>query len=315
MMSITAVAGLINIFAVAFVILVSLLVAKRTPEAFFSAWIKNHFTVLGFMVFQLFPGCEHSIRLSLVTLLFVLGGAWYSVQTADLLQERAHSRPLLLAFLLFLLGLGLALMLCGAPHNSIFIAPAIALSVSLIRLGLIFIRPVNFMGGFVAVYSIGWPLILVGCLPFFYPFFHGTPLEWIGPGTAAVLHLLGGTGMVIFILEKKGESIRALLDENLALHREQIETLKQADRLKDEFLSVIGHELRSPLAVMLGYNDILLMGSGNPEENRAYSEKIKQAGMRLRRLVDDLLEFTKLESQTMRFDFSQVDLCETVEEA
>ncbi|HEY9765229.1 MAG TPA: HAMP domain-containing sensor histidine kinase, partial [Chroococcales cyanobacterium] len=75
-----------------------------------------------------------------------------------------------------------------------------------------------------------------------------------------------------------------------------IEGLKQADRLKDDFLSVISHELRTPLNGIMGFGSILLdelQGLLNPPQRRSV-EKILMSTDRMLELVDSLLDFTRL---------------------
>lgn len=52
--------------------------------------------------------------------------------------------------------------------------------------------------------------------------------------------------------------------EKERLQREQLEALKELDTLKDEFLNMVSHELRSPLSVIVGLTDILLAGLSGP---------------------------------------------------
>jgi signal transduction histidine kinase len=107
--------------------------------------------------------------------------------------------------------------------------------------------------------------------------------------------------MVVFLLEKKEE--------------EKIAALKEADRLNDEFLSIVSHEFRSPLTSISGYVDILDRGFDGDlnEEQKKHISKIQQGSKILLRLVEDILDFSKLESSTLKFDYVNNDLYETVE--
>ncbi len=74
------------------------------------------------------------------------------------------------------------------------------------------------------------------------------------------------------------------------------ESLKQADRLKDEFLSIITHELRSPLNAILGFASVLddeVLGPLNDQQHASLSKLIKGAD-RLLLLINDLLDFAKI---------------------
>ncbi|HBN09681.1 MAG TPA: sensor histidine kinase, partial [Cyanobacteria bacterium UBA8530] len=97
---------------------------------------------------------------------------------------------------------------------------------------------------------------------------------------------------------------------------EKIAAFKEADRLKDEFLSVVSHEFRSPLTSISGYVDILNRGydGGLNDGQKKHLSKIQQGSNVLLRLVEDLLDFSKLESNSLKFDYINNDLYETVED-
>lgn len=68
---------------------------------------------------------------------------------------------------------------------------------------------------------------------------------------------------------------------------------EEAAAAKDRFISVLTHELRSPLAGMMGYADLLLRGSRGEltDDQRAYVERIRQAAEYQATLIDDILDF------------------------
>lgn len=69
---------------------------------------------------------------------------------------------------------------------------------------------------------------------------------------------------------------------------------KRADELKSEFLSLISHELKTPLNAILGFSD-LLIGTLD-SECATYAESIHKAGMRMNNALDELVTFAKLQS-------------------
>lgn len=79
------------------------------------------------------------------------------------------------------------------------------------------------------------------------------------------------------------------------LEREQTaETLKEADRRKDEFLATLAHELRNPLAPIRNSLQILRMTTGNdPAKERVYEMMERQINHMVR-LVDDLMEVSRI---------------------
>ncbi len=71
--------------------------------------------------------------------------------------------------------------------------------------------------------------------------------------------------------------------------------LQETDRRKDEFLAMLGHELRNPLAaVVTTARNMLRHESVTPEETRRMAEIVERQGARLVRLVDDLLDVSRV---------------------
>ena len=80
--------------------------------------------------------------------------------------------------------------------------------------------------------------------------------------------------------------------------------LIQLNRLKDEFLACISHELKSPLTAVVGLSRLLQdekIGSLNPRQSH-YTHLIYQSGQQLMALVNDLLDLTRLESGQMKLN-------------
>jgi signal transduction histidine kinase len=73
---------------------------------------------------------------------------------------------------------------------------------------------------------------------------------------------------------------------------------EQANRSKSEFLANMSHEIRTPINAMLGYADLLELGIAGPvtEEQRSQLDRIKLSGRHLIGLIDDLLDFARLET-------------------
>jgi signal transduction histidine kinase len=119
-------------------------------------------------------------------------------------------------------------------------------------------------------------------------------------------------------------TVRALLRARLAedalrdaLAREQITRVaaEAANRTKDEFLATLSHELRSPLGVILTW--VTLLRSGRIDDAgrmRAY-EAIERNTRHQAKLIEDLLDVSRIISGKMRLDVGVVDLVEVVDAA
>ena len=87
---------------------------------------------------------------------------------------------------------------------------------------------------------------------------------------------------------------------------------KELERMKSNFLSVVSHELKTPLHSIKGFVDIILMGKTGPvtEVQRDFLETVKQQTGELQNLINDLLEFSRLEAGQVRLRLEPVSLGE-----
>jgi signal transduction histidine kinase len=77
---------------------------------------------------------------------------------------------------------------------------------------------------------------------------------------------------------------------------------KELERMKSNFLSVVSHELKTPLHSIKGFVDIILMGKTGPvtDLQRDFLGTVQEQTGHLQRLIEDLLEFSRLESGQVR---------------
>jgi len=93
------------------------------------------------------------------------------------------------------------------------------------------------------------------------------------------------------------------------------EKLKEVDMLKSTFIAMISHELRTPLTSIKGFVAFLLKGVGGKIEDRQreYLEIIRSNSNRLLSLINELLDFSKIESGTFSVDKKDTDIKNIVE--
>jgi signal transduction histidine kinase len=89
---------------------------------------------------------------------------------------------------------------------------------------------------------------------------------------------------------------------------EQNEQLREADRLKDEFVALISHDLRTPLTSIMGYVELTLEDGGLNDRQRRQLEVVDRNAHRLLRLVNDLLFVARLEAGELDLHPSELDL-------
>lgn len=94
------------------------------------------------------------------------------------------------------------------------------------------------------------------------------------------------------------------------------ERLKELDRLKQDFLNSVSHELRTPLTSIRGYSEFLQDEVGGPlsNEHHTFVARIAEGTERLERLVDDLLDFARLEAGAFKLAIRQASLTDKVNE-
>lgn len=101
------------------------------------------------------------------------------------------------------------------------------------------------------------------------------------------------------------------------VHDEQIAAtaLRDADQRKDEFLAVLGHELRNPLAPLRTGVDLLPRVSGKPEMLESIGAMMERQLSHLVRLVDDLLDASRITQGRLELQTAALDLRAVVENA
>ena len=117
----------------------------------------------------------------------------------------------------------------------------------------------------------------------------------------------------IFELNENFESMEGKVEKTIKIHKEYVEKLKDMDRKKVEFSSMVSHELKTPLVPILGYVQMLqkeeLLGTLNEGQKDAVDE-IFSSTIKLERLVGDILTTQKLDLGKLVFNEADIDVSE-----
>ena len=134
-----------------------------------------------------------------------------------------------------------------------------------------------------------------------------------------VAHILKNSGYFIIIVSLVMSSIQynKISKQREATIRLQYNKLKEMDKMKDEFINVAAHELRTPIQPIIGLSEVLRSkmrnndSGNNPSsnsENQEFVDVILRNGQRLEKLVEDVLDVTKIESQSLELHKEHFDL-------
>jgi len=92
-----------------------------------------------------------------------------------------------------------------------------------------------------------------------------------------------------------------------------ITELRRLEKVRQDFVANVSHELRTPLTSIKGYAETLLEGALQDKDNaKDFIEIIYRDSDRLAKLIDDLLDLSKIESGKLKMDFLPIDILEII---
>jgi signal transduction histidine kinase len=116
--------------------------------------------------------------------------------------------------------------------------------------------------------------------------------------------------------QEREAHFRALAEERealLAAERAARAEAERASRMKDEFVATLSHELRTPLNAIVGWTQFLLRDASASESLRKGLDVIDRNARAQARMVDDLLDFSRILAGKLRLETERVDLADVVE--
>jgi signal transduction histidine kinase/DNA-binding response OmpR family regulator len=122
---------------------------------------------------------------------------------------------------------------------------------------------------------------------------------------------------IIDVLQALADQIAVAIDNarSYELAQQAIAEMRELDRLKDQFLANMSHELRTPLNSIIGFSRVILKGIDGPvtELQEQDLNAIYNSGQHLLRLINDILDLSKIQAGKMELAFDDVNLSELLQ--
>ncbi|MGI0036728.1 MAG: ATP-binding protein [Nitrososphaera sp.] len=165
----------------------------------------------------------------------------------------------------------------------------------------------------------------------------GAPIDLIQKFTSGTRHDVGVFSRRLWFKRKDSSTFPAVLNVKLVFDKERSlaygnivviddtfnyhtiegiekdnEELKKKERLKNEFVAIASHELRTPIQPILGF--ALLAKRGTISQEAAWEGVLSEA-RRLQQLANDILDVSRIESDNLKYDFAKVKINELIRHA
>lgn len=158
--------------------------------------------------------------------------------------------------------------------------------------------------------SISRPIRMVNVAPSFYRQYKYQ--IWVGVGIVFVLLVALFVTLYFFYRTKKLKDELEISERAL---RDAKDRAEESSRLKSAFLANMSHEIRTPLNAIVGFSDVLSVGDTSQEEQRGYFDIIKTNSDLLLRLINDILDVSRLEADRVTLTLEKCDVVQVCRQA
>jgi len=159
------------------------------------------------------------------------------------------------------------------------------------------------------------------------------PPEWLAITVAAVMAMIVVLGLVAAVIDHHLTSRAVQETERLREHVTELEATKRelqataenltraldaaaaASQAKSQFLATMSHELRTPLNAIIGFSELLkseMFGPLGDARYKGYVNDVHRSGKHLLALVNDVLDFSKIDAGHLELQEDQIDIGETL---
>ena len=121
-------------------------------------------------------------------------------------------------------------------------------------------------------------------------------------------------GLSTYSNSKAGVLSYVALFENLWVQSDLYEQLKIHDKMQKDFINIAAHELRTPIQPILGLTEIVRSRTSNTDDAKLLEVVIRNA-KRLHRLTEDILDVSKIESQSLHLRKERFNIIDIINNA
>lgn len=199
--------------------------------------------------------------------------------------------------------------------HAFFIAPFTGLKV------LFVVAAIFFLGMSAPIFSMGGSVVVA----FFFLIFTALPLLWITLKRATQFNRIFNQASALAAGEEQpdlpvqGRGSISRLSQSLNTLKHGVKSSRNAqvksERLKTELITNVSHDLRTPLTSIITYNDLLRKSDVSDAERQDYLAIIDRKAKRLKRLIDDLFDASKMASGAIELHKTKVNLTELLTQA
>ncbi|WP_422486853.1 sensor histidine kinase [Gudongella sp. DL1XJH-153] len=134
---------------------------------------------------------------------------------------------------------------------------------------------------------------------------------------------------ILEVLEaaKNGENRKVFIKDNgivskiafeinglISIHNQELSEQKRLEQVNKELLTSLSHDVRTPITSLLGYLDAIESGIVSGDERDKYIQIARKKAYDLRRLVDSLFDWFKIDSKELILILNDTDICELTKE-
>lgn len=140
----------------------------------------------------------------------------------------------------------------------------------------------------------------------------------------ALSKIIKGTDAIVsgdfnYRIEEIGDSNFIKISKNINSMKEgfkkSVESQVKSERLKTELISNVSHDLKTPLTAIINYVSLLKRDNISEEESKKYIDVLDQKSQRLKVLIEDLFEASKLSSGAIELNVEKVDIASLLRQA